>query len=402
MIDSTVDIGVLGGGIAGLAAAIALRQAGFRCTVYEQAPELSEVGLGIQLSPNATRQLELLGLGDALRAAASRPGSLDVLRWRDGRLLARTPLGAECESLFGAPYYSLLRADLQRALLGALGQHGPLLDHQCTGVRPGPGSVELTFANGTRQTKDVVLGADGIHSVARAVLSSDLPRSSGQFTYRGLAPADELPALRDDPRVRGWFGPRQHCVCYPVAGGGKLSFTAMVPATAVRATEQSEEDSHAVLADAYGEWDLTVRTLLSHAESISRGELCDRDPLTSWTHGKLALLGDAAHPMLPFRAQGANQAIEDAVVLAGCLRTGDDVPDALRRYVDIRQPRANDIQRCSRDSAQAFHLGDGDRQLVRDENMPEQWALANQEWLFGYRAELAATRSAQSVSSNWS
>lgn len=394
MAESTTNIGILGGGIAGLTAGIALRHAGFTCTVYEQAPALNEAGLGIQLSPNATLQLELLGLGQPLRAVGIRLGSLDVLRWQDGRLLARTPLGAECESLFGVPYYSLHRADLQQVLLDGLGPHAVRLDHRCTGLRPGRDSVELTFADGTRRAHDVVLGADGIHSLARALLSSDAPRPSGQYAYRGLAPADRLPEFRDDPRVRGWFGPEQHCVCYPVSGGKKLSFTAMVPARAVDPATTSEQDSFEVLRDAYRGWDPAVRTLFGHAESISRWELCDRDPLTSWTTGALALLGDAAHPMLPFRAQGANQAIEDAVVVAECLRAaGADVPAALRRYQDIRLPRVNEIQRGSRESARTFHLGDGDRQLVRDESMPEQWALSNQQWMFGYRADLVTAQS---------
>ncbi|MQA08712.1 MAG: NAD(P)-binding protein [Pseudonocardiaceae bacterium] len=387
------DVGILGGGIAGLTAGVAMRRAGIQCTVYEQAERLGEVGVGIQLTPNATRQLELLGLAEPLRAMAVRPASLDLLRWQDGRLLARMPLGAECVALFGAPYYSLHRADLHRILCDALPPDAIALNHRCVDVQVGGDSVDVTFAHGAPRRIGLALCADGMHSVARRALSSDAPRSSGQFAFRGLVPADRLPDFSADPRVRAWFGPEQHCVCYPVSGGDWISFTAMVPADAARSDTCSEEDSLETLAEAYLHWDPALLTMFGSAESIGRWELCDRDPLRRWTTGRLALLGDAAHPMLPFRAQGANQAIEDAVVLVDCLRmAGSDVPGALRRYERIRLPRATEIQRGSRNSSNTFHLGDGDRQLVRDQSMPEQWTLDSQRWTFGYRADLVASQ----------
>lgn len=388
--DNGPSIGIVGGGIAGLTASIALRGKGFPCTVFEQAPRLHEVGVGIQLTPNASRLLALLGLGRALEATATRPESLDFHRWDDGRLIARTVLGRDCVEAFGGPYYTLHRADLQHALLTAVPDRTVVLDRRCVAVHGGGDGARVVFAGGPDQHLDLVVGADGINSVIRGAMAEDAPRPSGQIAYRGVVPADRVPEFRDVPRVRGWFGPRQHCVCYPISGGRSISFTATTPAGDGRSAPGSEVDNKSTVVAAYRGWAPAVTTLLESAESVSRWELCDRDPLRRWSTSCLTLLGDAAHPMLPFRAQGANQAIEDAVVLAECLHAAHgEVPPALRHYERLRLPRTARIQRGSRASAEELHLGDGDRQLNRDRNLPGRWELHNQEWLYGYRAERA-------------
>ncbi|WP_236669583.1 FAD-dependent monooxygenase [Streptomyces antimycoticus] len=406
-IRGTARIGVLGGGIAGLTTAVALRNAGLDCVVFEQAPRVETAGLGLQITPNASRLLASLGVGDAVDAVATRPLSIDVHRWDGGRRLARTPLGDACVESFGAPYYTMHRADLQQSLLRSLPTGTVRLGHRCVAVRCAPETVTAVFADGSEVAFDVLVGADGISSVARRAIADDLRRFSGQIAYRGLVPAGTFPEWEAEPRVRGWFGPSQHCVCYPVASDRFISFTAMTPDATASAPEdrtarpaasagpaRDEATSTASLARAaaaaYEGWDPLVLRLFRSAPTLGLWRLHDRDPLPRWSTSRLTLIGDAAHPMLPFRAQGANQAIEDAVVLSACLRQADDQPMALRRYEELRLPRTTRIQLSSRESAEVFHLGDGDRQLERDRDMPERWALRNNEWLFGYRAESAA------------
>lgn len=381
------EAGILGAGIAGLSAAIALREAGFRVTVFEQAPAMEVVGVGLQVSPNASRLLRCLGLTEPLERVAARPESVDLCRWTDGRLLVRMPLGQDCVDRFGAPYYTLHRADLQRILREALAPDQVELGHRGVAVRPGAGSVSLRFADGTRRDVDLLVGADGLNSVARRVVASDVPRFSGLVAYRGLVDASAVPEFRDEHRVRGWFGPGRHCICYPVSAGRELSFTATVPADLEQAGARGETG----LLAAFGGWDPRVLALLSSAEQLDRRPLHDRNPLPRWSTGRFTLAGDAAHPMLPFRAQGANQAIEDAVVLARCLHTQrGQVRAALASYERLRLPRTTRIQRDSRESARTFHLGDGARQSERDRDFSRQWSLAAHGWLFGYRAELEA------------
>ncbi|MFE0020338.1 FAD-dependent monooxygenase [Amycolatopsis sp. NPDC059021] len=384
-------IGVIGAGIAGLTTTIALHRAGFPVTVFERTPVMDVAGVGIQLTPNASRLLARLGLAERLADVASRPRSVDVHRWDDGSLLTRMPLGDECAGLFGAPYYTVHRGDLQRVLLDAVPPEYLELGHRCTEVRAGSGAATAVFANGARQEFDVLLGADGIHSVVRRTMVADAPKFSGLIAYRGLVDADDVPEFRDDHRLRAWFGPGQHCVCYPVSAGRALSFTAMAAADIGQDTAVSPAGRRDSLLAAYRGWDPRLVALLAAADGVSRWELHDRNPLSRWSTPRLTLLGDAAHPMLPFRAQGANQGIEDAVVLAECLATaGEDASAALYRYERARRPRTTRIQRDSRESARAFHLGDGGGQHERDRRMSGQWTLRSHEWLFGYRAEHAA------------
>lgn len=395
-------VAVIGAGIGGLALAAALRRAGgVRCEVYEQAHRLSEVGAGLQLAPNAVRLLHRLGLADRLRAVAVRPAATEIRRWDDGRLLSRTELGAACEAVYGAPYYTVHRAHLHEALLEAAGRDTVRLGRRLTGVRQHEGGVLLHFDGGEPRTADVVVGADGIRSAVRGCLVRDAPVWSGQTVYRGLVPGEALPELVRDPRVRVWMGPGQHCVCYPVSAGRAVSFAATVRpgASGDRPPESwSATGDPADLVRAYRGWDTTVEELLGVAGTVGvrRWALHDREPLRRWSAGRLTLLGDAAHPMLPFLAQGANQAVEDALCLAACLSGADagSAPEALRRYEALRVPRTGAIQRGSRGSARVMHLDDGEEQRRRDGAMEAATALRAMAWLYGYDAERAALRPA--------
>jgi salicylate hydroxylase len=385
---------VVGAGIGGLTAALALRTAGLDVAVYEQADALREVGAGIQLAPNATRLLHRLGLADPLARVGVRPDAIEHKRWQDGRVLLRQPLGETCERIFGAPYYHLYRPDLLTVLADALPPGLVRLGHRCVAVAQDPDTVTLTFDNASTARAAVVIGADGIHSTIRALmLGPESPRFSGSIAYRGLVPAERLAHLRLPRYSNGWLGPDRHFVHYFVGAGARLlNFVAIVPAGDWRVESWSATGE---VADALAEfegWHPTVRAIIAAADRTHRWALYDREPLETWSVGRVTLLGDAAHAMLPFMAQGACQAVEDATVLARSLATAkpEAVPEAARRYETIRKPRVWEVQRASYRNATTYHLSDGERQRERD----AAWAAsaargpyAERGWLFAYDAE---------------
>ncbi|MEV1068838.1 FAD-dependent monooxygenase [Streptomyces sp. NPDC050263] len=388
-------VAVAGAGIAGLTFAAALLRAGIDCHIYEQAERLTEAGAGVQVTPNATRLLHRLGLRDRLRAAAVAPQAIEMRRWDDGSLLQRTELGGLCHRRFGAPYYAVHRAHLHDLLLSLVPPDRVHLGARLTAVTQSADEARLHLSDGTTVTSELVVGADGIRSVAREQIVADRPRYSGQTIYRGLVPADRVPFLAADPRVRLWFGPDQHCVCYPVSSGRQVSFGATVSASDWRDESWSARGDGAELTAAYAGWHPDVTRLIGAAETVSRWALHDRESLDRLSAGRVTVIGDAAHPMLPFQAQGANQAIEDAVVLAACLAdTGlGNLGAALRHYERIRLPRTTRIQQQSRANATTFHLADGDAQRRRDASTQTSSGLERHEWLFGYDAEQATTTS---------
>jgi salicylate hydroxylase len=387
-----LSVAIVGAGIAGLTFAAALRRAGIDYHVYEQAERLSEVGAGVQLSPNATRLLHRLGLAERLREAAVRPQAIEMRRWDDGTVLQRTALGEPFRQRFGAPYYTVHRADLHSGLLSLVQPERVRLAARCLAVEQTADTARLWRSDGTIVEADLVVGADGIHSVVREQLVADRPRYSGQTIYRGLVPAGRVPHLLAEPRVRIWFGPHQHCVCYPVSSGRLVSFGATVPGSDWRQESWSARGEVRDLAAAYAGWHEDVTRLIAAADSVGRWALHDRDGIDRLGSGRVAVIGDAAHPMLPFQAQGANQAIEDAVALAVCLAEADpdDLGAILCRYERIRLPRTSRIQRQSRDNASTFHLADGEAQRRRDTAARASSGLDQHEWLFGYDAEQAA------------
>lgn len=388
-------VAVVGAGIAGLTFAAALRRAGVDCYLYEQAERLTEVGAGVQVSPNATRLLDRLGLGDRLRDVAVEPDAVEMRRWDDGGVLQRTELGAACRSRFGAPYHTVHRAHLHSTLFSLVPAGRVHLGVRLTAVTQDEDEARLHLSDGTTVAADLVVGADGIRSVVREQIAADRPRYSGQTIYRGLVPAERVPFLTADPLVRLWLGPEQHCVSYPVASGRLVSFGATVFASDWREESWTAPGDPTELAAAYKGWHPDVTRLIDAAETVGRWALHDRDSLDRLSAGRVAVIGDAAHPMLPFMAQGANQAIEDAVVLAACLAgTGPDgLGPALRRYEEIRLPRTTRIQQESRANATTFHLSDGDEQRRRDAAAQASSGADRHEWLFGYDAEQAVTTS---------
>lgn len=381
-------VSIVGAGIAGLSLAAMLRRAGVEHRILEQASAFGPVGGGIQLAPNAVRVLHGLGLAEQLAAVAARPRALQVRHWHDDRLLAETPLGPACEKVYGAPYYTVHRADLHAVLAQAVDQNALGLRSRVVAVTERDTDVELSFADGSREHSAVVVGADGIHSVVRAALTADRPRFAGGSIVRGLVPAARVPELARVPMIRLWAGADRHCVCYPVAAGRMISFSATMPARQAGSESWSTVGDNAELASAYQGWNAAVTGLIAAADVVGRWDLHDRDPIPRWTTARLALMGDAAHPMLPFLAQGGNQAIEDALTLGACLAEfgTDSVRTALRLYEALRVPRTAAVQGSSR-IGPAAQARPGTEIGPAADGIERLHAMA---WLYGHDAADAA------------
>jgi len=388
----SLRVAVIGGGIAGLTAAIALRRNGVPCTVYEREAVPPMAGAGIQLAPNGTRLLHGLGLAGRLAAVSVRPRTIELRRWSTSAPLRRTRLGAEAERRYGAPYYTLHRAGLHRALLDAARGIDIRTDRRCVAIVESGSTVDIGFADGTSTGADVVLAADGIRSVVRAALGDGPARYRGLSVYRGVVPAAACPWQVASPAVVVWLGPGAHCVCYPIAGGERVSFVAAVPSTPCGSESWTEPGDPTAMRTAFDGWHTEVRDLLGAASTVSRWALHDRPPPRRLCTGRIALLGDAAHPMLPFGAQGASQAIEDALVCAAHLRgaSGSCVPAALRRYAAARVDRLARVAGMVDRHFDDHHLPDGDGQRQRDAALAAGTGLDSFDWLFGHDALAAA------------
>jgi salicylate hydroxylase len=391
------EIAIVGGGIGGLAAAAFLHRAGLTATVYEQAARLKEVGAGVVVAPNAARLLRALGVLDAFaeRAVPLETG-WEFRRWQDGTVLSSEDLATKCESLYGERTYTAHRADLLDAVRRAVPAASVRLGRRCValdaddpldqGSGPRP---TLTFEDGERVEADVVIGADGIHSLVRAALTAPVPPAySGLCAFRALVPAGQAPAFARRPAQTLWVGPGHHLVHYPVSGGELVNLVAFAPAgdyttESWTATAPIEE----LLAEFAG-WDERLVGLIRAAGTPGRWALLDRAPLTRWTRGTVTLLGDAAHPMFPFFGQGAAQAIEDGAVLARCLAADQaDPAAALRRYESVRMPRTTRLQEVSHARAHVNHLPDGPEQRARDASFKDTDPLTASAWIYAHDPE---------------
>jgi salicylate hydroxylase len=389
-------VAIVGAGVGGLTAAIALSRKGIDCAVYEQAGELTATGASLQLGPNALRLMDELGLLPQLREIGVRPEAVDFVRWDDGRLLLHTPLGAAMEEYFDAPQLDFFRPDLHRVLLGELPEGTVQPGAQVLAVAQDAHEVTLRFADREARA-DVVVAADGIRSrIRQQFTGADEPVFSGTVVYRGIAPRAAMAELHPEHVNYYWIGPYRHGVSYWISGGQRLAVNC-----AVQNAEWSRE-SWTLTAPAeealehFEGWHEPLRTRIGACRTMLRGAVFVRRPLANWSHGRVTLLGDAAHAMEPFQAQGAAQAVEDAFVLAECLAGDpDDVAAALRRYELIRMARAGELQTSSHTAAESFYLPDGEEQRRRDaaysalrETLP--WGTRQPIWEYDVRSALAA------------
>jgi salicylate hydroxylase len=352
---------VVGGGIGGLSAALALRAAGAEVTVYEQAAELGEVGAGVGLYPNSMRILHRLGVADSvIRLGAP------INEWRilapGGSVLSHQVAGRD------GPMGSLgmYRPDLVAALAAGLPRGMLHTGHRCVAFRQDDRSAVVTFDNGVSVEADVVVAADGIHStLQRFVVEPRQPVFSGVVAYRGVMAAARVPGWMWPEALVNWVGQGKHFLVFPVRAGTLLNYVGFLPADEQMRESWSAPGDPATLAAQFADWDPWLSRLLSQIEATFRWGLYDRDPLPRWTHGRLALLGDAAHAMLPHMGQGANQSIEDGMALATLMRDTDaaEITDVLIRYQALRHDHTARVQRGSRvngmrmDSGQAITIG---------------------------------------------
>lgn len=382
---------IAGGGIGGLAAAISLDLRKQPVTVLEQSSFGDETGAGIQLGPNATRALRDLGVLAAIEAVSFKPEAIWLFDGLSGQRLATVPLGAQAETRYGAPYLTLHRADLHAALLSAA-QASDLIElrpgFEVTTIRQSKEHVTVDSADGGTVEGEALVGADGLWSVVRTLIAPQARlRFTGATASRTPLPRDGLPSPFDQPIVGLWLGPRAHLVHYPVRSGKELNLVAVTEGGPEQQGWNQAGDQAALLASFAG-WCDEAQALLQQASGWRSWSLYRPPALIRWSEDRLTLLGDAAHPIMPYLAQGAALAIEDAVALGGTVAAHpSDLPSAFSRYATLRQPRALSVQRRSRVYGRLYHLSGPLRSLrnVLLQRRHETKALARLDWLYGFR-----------------
>jgi salicylate hydroxylase len=365
-----IRVAIIGAGLGGLAAAGALHQHGIEVVVYERAPQLGEVGAGIQLGPNAVKVLRALGLERALRPLTAEPANYVSLAWNDARIRYREPMKGPYATQYGAPYLMAHRADLHRLLCELVPAESVRLGAQCTGVSSTARGASATFADGTQIEADVIVGADGINSTVRESLFGVQPvRFTQQMAWRCIVPIESVPTevgIGRDEYV-GWIGPAGHVICYPIRGG------ALYNIFAGHVTDEWVDESWAVassieeLLDGYRGWNPALLEMLAQVSDCYKWGIRDRDPLPRWTSGAVTLLGDAAHPMMPTLAQGAAISLEDGFALARHLSNSRNDPvGGLAAYEAERRPRASRVVLQAREQFQNNRKNPAPPPLPRD------------------------------------
>jgi salicylate hydroxylase len=350
-------VAIIGGGIGGLTAANALTQAGIEVTVYEATAELKEIGAGVALHPNAMKVLRALGAEEDVRRVAGRSEWQVMRNWKTGRVIGKTSRQQQVAT-FGTAGATVHRADLLDVLAGTLPAGIVTLDKRCTVVRPDGDIAVARFADGSEIEADIIVGADGIHSSVRASLfGPDAPRFTGKICYRSVVPTGAVRGTRPSTEIAQWLGPHGTIVLYPMRGEELINIVCHYDDDDYRHESWIAECSREEVLERYAGWHESLLRLFAAADTWYKWALYDRDPIPQWTRGRVTVLGDAAHPMLPYLGQGACQAIEDGAVLARALSVEVSDPlTALARYERTRRPRASRVVLTSRERGQSNHL----------------------------------------------
>jgi len=353
------DVLIAGAGLGGLTAALALIQRGHRVRLYEQVADLKEIGAGVQIGPNGSRLLISLGLQEAMERVICTPAGREFRHWNTGRAWRSLDLGDTSRQRFGAPHWTAHRGDFHAVLLDAVRKADPDAIHAgnaCTGFEQDARHATIRLANGETATGDVLIGADGVHSAVRQQMFGDGRATfTGIMVWRGLVPMQRLPEHQRRLVGNTWLGVGGHCVTYPLRRGEILNFVAAIERDDWRVESWTEQGTTEECLRDLAPWHEDVKTIVRNIDTPFKWALLGREPLDHFAEGRVCVMGDAAHPTLPFLAQGANMALEDAIVIARCLDTFDDVPDALRHYEQARLERTAAIVRGSSDNTKRFH-----------------------------------------------
>lgn len=390
-------IAIIGAGIGGLAAAIALVRRGFDVQVFEQARELAEIGAGVQISPNGVRVLSALGLMTDIEAIASEPAGKFVRLWSTGQEWKLFDLGSLSRERYGFPYLTMHRGDLHQVLvkgLRALRPDAIRLGTRITDIRQEGDAVRLFAADQEVSIADFVVGADGVHSqVRQRLFGDDQPRFSGIIAWRGVIEAHKLPAHLRKPFGYNWVGPGKHVIHYPVRSGKLVNLVAAVEQTQGWEVESwSQKGTTEDFLRDFSGWHEDVHHLIRAVDVPYKWALMVRDPMAAWTKGRVTLLGDACHPTLPFMAQGAVMALEDGFLLARALHeNGGDVARGTAAYEAARVQRTAKIVQGANENATRFHNpqlahAEGAAAYV-DREWTEERVKQRYEWLFEYNVE---------------
>jgi salicylate hydroxylase len=340
---------IAGAGIAGIVAALALVQKGFEVSLYEQAPELHELGAGLQISPNGARVLSEIGLHPAMEAIASVATSREMRLFSTGQSW-RWENSADAVLRYGLPFWLVHRGDFHQALVAALERNAPgviRVGTRCMGFEQDEGGVTLLLESGERCRGDALIGADGVHSRIREALFGARATFTGFVAWRGVVPMERLPTRLRQQSFTSWIGPSGFIVAYPMRRGELLNFVGQVERDDWLSESWSEAGTVGECRRDFASWHEDVLEIIAAIDVPLKWALIAREPLPRWSVGRVSLLGDAGHPLLPFLGQGANMAIEDGMILARCLRAHADLAEALRRYETARLDRTARMARAS-------------------------------------------------------